>query len=59
MRSVLVVDRVDHAIVRPVPADPISAVRGAHAGPSPSSEEARAQEREADDERDDQRDGSI
>lgn len=54
--SVLVIDRGDHAIVRPVPADPIAALRGSHAGPGPASEEVRAQEREIDDARDAQRD---
>ena len=54
--SVLVIDRGDHAIVRPVPADLIAAVRGVRAGPGPASEEIRAQEREIDDARDDQRD---
>lgn len=55
----LIVDRGDHAIVRPVPADPIAALRGSQAGPGPSSEETRAEEREADDERDAQRDGPL
>ena len=40
--SVLVIDRGDYAIVRPMPADPIVALRGAHAGPGPSVEDARA-----------------
>ena len=57
--SVLVIDRGDHAIVRPIPADPIAAVRGAHAGPGPASEEVRAQEREADDARDARRERSL
>jgi bifunctional DNA-binding transcriptional regulator/antitoxin component of YhaV-PrlF toxin-antitoxin module len=47
-RSVLVIDRGDYAIVRPVPEDTITALRGAHAGPGPSSEEARRSERDAD-----------
>lgn len=46
--AVLVIDRGDYAIVRPIPADPITALRGAHAGPGPSTEQARAAEREAD-----------
>ncbi|WP_167768838.1 AbrB/MazE/SpoVT family DNA-binding domain-containing protein [Nocardia sp. CS682] len=45
--SVLVIDRGDYAIVRPVPEDPISALLGAHAGPGPDSEDARAAERSA------------
>lgn len=50
--SVLIIDRGDHAIIRPVPDDPVAAVRGAHAGRGPSSEEIRAEEHEVDDERD-------
>jgi bifunctional DNA-binding transcriptional regulator/antitoxin component of YhaV-PrlF toxin-antitoxin module len=42
---VLVIDRGDYAIVRPIPDDPVSALHGAHAGPGPSSEQARAHER--------------
>ncbi len=40
--SVLVIDRGDYAIVRPMPVDPVVALRGAHAGPGPSVEDARA-----------------
>lgn len=46
--SVLVIDRGDYAIVRPIPADPVTTLRGAHAGPGPSSEQARAAERTTD-----------
>ncbi|MGH3501132.1 MAG: AbrB/MazE/SpoVT family DNA-binding domain-containing protein [Nocardioidaceae bacterium] len=49
--TVLVVDRGDYAIVRPIPADPLATLRGAHAGPGPTTEQARAAEREADVER--------
>lgn len=45
--SVLVIDRGNYAIVRPVPADPLAALRGAQAGPGPSLEQARAAERDA------------
>ncbi|WP_405161163.1 AbrB/MazE/SpoVT family DNA-binding domain-containing protein [Nocardia sp. NBC_01499] len=45
--SVLVIDRGDYAIVRPIPDDPITALMGAHAGPGPDSEDARAAERAA------------
>lgn len=45
--SVLVIDRGDYAIVRPVPADPLAELRGAHAGPGPSLDDARATERNA------------
>lgn len=46
--AVLVIDQGDYAIVRPVPADPIAALRGCQAGPGPTSEQARAVDREAD-----------
>lgn len=46
--AVLVIDLGEYAIVRPVPDDAVSALRGAHAGPGPSSEAARAAERAAD-----------
>jgi bifunctional DNA-binding transcriptional regulator/antitoxin component of YhaV-PrlF toxin-antitoxin module len=45
--AVLVIDRGDYAIVRPVPEDTIAALRGAHAGPGPTSERARKKERES------------
>jgi len=45
--AVLVVDQGTYAIVRPVPADPLATLRGAHAGPGPSAEDARAADREA------------
>jgi AbrB family looped-hinge helix DNA binding protein len=46
-RSVLVIDRGDYAIIRPIPDDPVTALEGAHAGPGDSTEEARAAERRA------------
>lgn len=49
--AVLVIDRGDYAIVRPIPDDPITALRGVHAGPGPATEAARAAERDADPER--------
>ena len=45
--KVLVVDHGDYAIVRPIPDDPVAALRGAHAGPGPATEEVRAADREA------------
>lgn len=48
-RSVLVIDRGDYAIVRPIPGDPITALEGAHATPGVSAEDARAAERAAED----------
>lgn len=46
--SVLVIDRGDYAIVRPVPDDTIATLRGAHAGPGPETGVARAADRESD-----------
>lgn len=51
--SVLVIDRGDYAIVRPIPAEPLAELRGSHAGPGPSSEQARETERAAETERSD------
>ncbi|MEJ7706150.1 MAG: AbrB/MazE/SpoVT family DNA-binding domain-containing protein [Nocardioidaceae bacterium] len=45
--SVLVIDCGDHAIVRPIPDDTIATVLGSQAGPGPTSEQARAAERES------------
>lgn len=45
--TVLVIDRGDYAIVRPIPADPLTHLRGAHAGPGLTLDEARAAERAA------------
>jgi bifunctional DNA-binding transcriptional regulator/antitoxin component of YhaV-PrlF toxin-antitoxin module len=42
---VLVIDRGDYAVVRPVPADPIAALRGTHADDGPATDDARAAER--------------
>jgi len=50
--SVLVIDRGDYAIVRPIPEDPLAQLRGVHAGPGPSSEQARAADRAAEAEHD-------
>lgn len=43
--AILVIDRGDYAIIRPIPADPIASLKGAHAGPGPSTEDARENER--------------
>lgn len=43
--SVLVIDKGGYAIVRPIPADPVAALRGVHAGPGPYTDELRAAER--------------
>lgn len=49
--AVLVIDRGDYAIVRPIPADPLARLRGAHAGPGPRLEQSRAAERAGEQER--------
>ncbi len=46
-RSVLVIDKGDYAIVRPIPDDPVTALEGAHTGPGVSTENARSAERAA------------
>lgn len=43
--AVLVIDCGDYAIVRPILADPLARLRGAHAGPGPRLEQARTAER--------------
>jgi bifunctional DNA-binding transcriptional regulator/antitoxin component of YhaV-PrlF toxin-antitoxin module len=53
--SVLVIDKGDYAIVRPIPADPLAALRGAHTGPGPHTDELRAGERASGSEREDSR----
>lgn len=47
VETVLVIDRGDYAIVRPIPHDMLSALKGSLAGPGPSSEQAREAERRA------------
>ena len=46
--KVLVIDRGDYAIVRPVPADVPRSLRGRFAGPGPTSEGMRSNERRQD-----------
>jgi len=43
--TVLVIDRGDYAIVRPVPDDPIESLRGAYAAAGPTAEDARNADR--------------
>jgi bifunctional DNA-binding transcriptional regulator/antitoxin component of YhaV-PrlF toxin-antitoxin module len=45
--TVLVIDRGDYAIIRPVPDDPIESLHSAYAGPGKTSEEARSADRAA------------
>lgn len=54
-KTVLVIDRGSYAIVRPVPDDPITALRGSYAGPVPTAEDARSADRTAESEREERR----
>jgi AbrB family looped-hinge helix DNA binding protein len=45
-RMVVIDDRGDHIVVRPVPPDPVAALRGRFAGRGASSDEARRLARE-------------
>jgi len=42
----LVIDRGDYAIVRPIPEDPVATLHGAHSGAGPVTEEVRDAERD-------------
>lgn len=53
--TMLVIDRGDYAIIRPVPEDPVRSLQGAYAGPGPDSGSVRAAEREAEQAADDRR----
>jgi len=55
--TVLIIDRGDYAIVRPVPDDPIEALRGAYASPGPAAEAARAANRATEAASEDRRQG--
>lgn len=45
--SVMVIDRGDYAIVRPMPDDPIAAVMGMFADQGPTTDDMRRAERQA------------
>jgi bifunctional DNA-binding transcriptional regulator/antitoxin component of YhaV-PrlF toxin-antitoxin module len=45
--TVLIIDCGDYAIVRPVPDDPIESLLGAYAGPGPTADANRADDRAA------------
>ena len=47
-RRVIVVDLGDRIVVKPMPDDPIAAVRGKYAGRGPSTDEMRKQARDED-----------
>lgn len=57
--TVLIIDRGDYAIVRPVPDEPIEALRGAYATPGPAIDAARAADRAAEAASDDRRQGAT
>lgn len=46
--AVLVIDKGDYAIVRPIPDDPVAALHGSYADAGPASERVRAAERVVD-----------
>ena len=52
---VLVVDMGNTIVMRPLPDDPIGALRGKYAGSGPTTQEARRQAREEDQEAQDRR----
>jgi hypothetical protein len=51
----LIIDRGDYAILRPVPENPVRALQGAYASPGPNSDEIRAAERAAEQASEDRR----
>jgi bifunctional DNA-binding transcriptional regulator/antitoxin component of YhaV-PrlF toxin-antitoxin module len=55
--TVLIIDRGDYAIVRPVPDDPIATLRGAYTAPGPATDQARAASRSAETASEDRRRG--
>lgn len=57
--TVLIIDRGDYAIVRPVPDDPVEVLRGAYAAPGPATDAARAADRAAEAAADDRRQGTA
>jgi bifunctional DNA-binding transcriptional regulator/antitoxin component of YhaV-PrlF toxin-antitoxin module len=54
-KAVLVIDRGSYAIVRPVPEDTITALRGSYAGPGPTADDARAADRTAEPDKEERR----
>jgi bifunctional DNA-binding transcriptional regulator/antitoxin component of YhaV-PrlF toxin-antitoxin module len=44
--TVLIIDRGDYAIVRPVPDDPVEVLRGAYDTPGPTADDARSANRD-------------
>jgi hypothetical protein len=56
---VLIIDRGDYAIVRPVPEDPVESLRGSYAAPGPGTDTARASDRVAEAASDDRRQGEA
>ena len=57
--TVLIIDRGDYAIVRPIPDDSVEALRGAYAAPGPATDTARASDRAAEAASDDRRRGEA
>jgi hypothetical protein len=57
--TVLIIDRGDYAIVRPVPDDPIEELRGAYAGSGLTADAARTANRAAEEASEDRRQGKA
>ncbi len=57
--TVLIIDRGDYAIVRPVPDDPVEALRGTYATPGPATDTARAADRASEAAAEDRRQGTA
>jgi AbrB family looped-hinge helix DNA binding protein len=53
--TVLIIDRGDYAIIRPVPDDPVETLRGGYAASGPTADSARAANRAAETASDDRR----
>jgi bifunctional DNA-binding transcriptional regulator/antitoxin component of YhaV-PrlF toxin-antitoxin module len=58
-KSVLFIDKGDHAVILPMPEDPIRSLRGKYAGPGPTTDEMRAQLREEEAEAEERRSGAA
>ena len=54
-KSVLVMDKGNYAVVFPMPDDPIDALYGKYAGPGPTTDEMRAENRREEAEAEDRR----
>ena len=58
-KSVLFIDKGDHAVILPMPEDPIGSLYGKYAGPGPTTDEMRAQFREEEAEAEERRERAM